>query len=251
MNPLLLEQLAQYGIPAIIGGIGAGSAAAAKGQNPLQVLGAAALGTGLGAGLGGVGRMAGTAIEALAPGTPGVVGAAGNVGARLAGKAAAGGIPLIGGMAVPAVASGVTGATGKAAQLALGGGLGYKAASAPDRGLPNIPSVSDYIKTTGQLPTVTNTLGDPNSPFYASLGMAGLQGDVIRNINEKNIQMEYPYISQFKKDDLDRNLYAAQVRQNIATNANLIQSSVGTAQQMGINAGQQLGQALTANYSYA
>jgi hypothetical protein len=251
MNPLLLEQLAQYGIPAVIGGIGAGSAAAAKGQNPLQVLGAAALGTGLGVGLGGAGRYAGQAIEALMPAAPGVTGAAGRAVTQLAGKTAPYVLPMLGAPIVPAVASGVSGVTGKAAQLALGGGLGYKAASAPQQGLPNISSVSDYTKATGQLPTVTNTLGDPNSPFYASMGMAGVQGDVVRNINEKNIQMEYPYISQFKKDDLDRNLYAAQVRQNIATNANLIQSSVGTAQQMGINAGQQLGQALTANYNYA
>jgi hypothetical protein len=162
-------------------------------------------------------------------------------------------IPAITGIssALSGVPGQIIGAPAKAAQAALGGGLAYKAASAPEHGLPNVPSVSDYVKATGQLPTVANTLGNLNSPFYLAMGEAGIQGDVLRNINEKNIQMEYPYISQFKKDDLDRNLYAAQVRQNIATNANLIQSSVGTAQQMGINAGQQLGQALTANYNYA
>jgi hypothetical protein len=170
--------------------------------------------------------------------------------------AGAGGLAA-GALALP-VLSGVTNLAGQAiaapvkvAQNVIGGGAGYKAATGPEGAMAAVPSVSDYIKATGKIPTVANTLGDLNSPFYASLGMAGLQGDVARSIAEKNIRMQYPYISQFKKDDLDRDMYAAQVRQNIATNANLIQSAVGTAQKMGMTAGEQLGQALMTNYNYA
>ena len=53
----------QYGLPAVIGAYQAGSTAAEQGQNPLQILGATALGGGLGLGLGHYGgkfgRMAG------------------------------------------------------------------------------------------------------------------------------------------------------------------------------------------------
>jgi hypothetical protein len=54
-----------------------------------------------------------------------------------------------------------------------------------------------------------------------------------------------------KKADLQRGLAAAGVRQNILTSANMLERSQQAAQQMGLTAASQAGQALTQQYQYS
>jgi hypothetical protein len=53
------------------------------------------------------------------------------------------------------------------------------------------------------------------------------------------------------KQELQRQLAAAGVRQNIATAANMLERSQQAAQQMGANAASQMGSALTQQYQYS
>ena len=116
MNPLLLARLAALGIPAAAGAWQAGSLAAQKGQNPLQVTGAALLGAGLGAGLGyggeALGRFAGTKLAETA------------LGQKALGQGTGALMKLTGGPVAPLTAAAV------ATPLAvLGGGLASQAAA--------------------------------------------------------------------------------------------------------------------------
>jgi hypothetical protein len=52
------------------------------------------------------------------------------------------------------------------------------------------------------------------------------------------------------KAELQRQLAAAGVRQNIITAANMLERSQQAAQQMGLNAASQAGSALTSQYQY-
>ena len=57
--------------------------------------------------------------------------------------------------------------------------------------------------------------------------------------------------SEFRsRQELQRQLTAAGVRQNIATAANMLERSQQAAQQMGLNAASQAGSALTQQYQY-
>jgi hypothetical protein len=53
------------------------------------------------------------------------------------------------------------------------------------------------------------------------------------------------------KNELQRQLAAAGIRQNIATTANMLERSQQAAQQMGVNAASQAGSALTSQYQYS
>ena len=63
-----------------------------------------------------------------------------------------------------------------------------------------------------------------------------------------------PYLYQAaearSKSEMERQMAAAQIRQNISTAANLVQRGQQAAQQMGLTAAQQMGSALTAQYQY-
>ena len=136
-----MEELLALGLPALLGAAQGGARAAQAGQNPLQVLGSAAIGGGLGFGLGkfgaAAGEMAGTAASGLpaaaeagadAPGlmgsaahfisnlTPKTVSNAANIATQFGTQALLGNVP-------GAVASGVTGAMGPVTRYA-GGGAG-------------------------------------------------------------------------------------------------------------------------------
>ena len=77
-----------------------------------------------------------------------------------------------------------------------------------------------------------------------------LQSEQERAQAIKTAQAMYPLMSQAKKDELQRNLAAAQIRANIATNSQLMLGGAQTAQQMGLNAASQMGSALAAQYQY-
>ena len=92
---------------------------------------------------------------------------------------------------------------------------------------------------------------NPNDSFAA--GRLGAEKDMdtqIRNM-QKLINLNYPVISQAKKDEMQRNLAAAQIRSNIDTQADAVRSSLRTSQQMGVNAASQMGSALAAQYQYS
>ena len=77
-----------------------------------------------------------------------------------------------------------------------------------------------------------------------------LQSEQERAQAVKTAQAMYPIMSQAKKDEMQRNLAAAQIRANIATNSQLMLGGAQTAQQMGLNAASQMGSALAAQYQY-
>jgi hypothetical protein len=92
---------------------------------------------------------------------------------------------------------------------------------------------------------------DPSKAFAA--GRLASEKDMdteIRNM-QKLINLQYPVLSQAKKDEMQRNLAAAQIRSNIDTQADAIRSSLRASQQMGVNAASQMGSALAAQYQYS
>ena len=59
------------------------------------------------------------------------------------------------------------------------------------------------------------------------------------------------FSEQAKKDDFERNMAAAGIRQNILTNANMLQAAQAAGLGMGLTGAQQAGQALVNQYSYS
>lgn len=225
-------------------------------------LGAAALGAGLGAAAPVGLRMAGTALAAkglgatalgktatamAAKGIP--MGAAGKaiLAAPAAAGLAAGGLGLL---ATPGIAgniaSGVAGPARTAAGAAAGLGIpamqpggGFDTSGAVPGGLP-----------VGAAPAGTLDVTDPSGRFAAGRTAALLEGDV----QLANMKKMMPYLFQAaearSKTEMQRQLTAAGVRQNIATAANMLERSQQAAQQMGLTAANQAGAALTSQYQY-
>jgi hypothetical protein len=242
MNPAELSlagKLVQYGLPAVLSAYGAGSKAANEGQNPLQVGTAALLGGGLGLGLGvggrSLGRMAGSKLF-------------GQGAANIAGVVGSNVLPL----AAPALASGVTGLAGSTANTTTGA-----AATVLQQQQMKIQELQDKLNQTSALSNYSAGLDNPmtmqeqltGTPAVARTGEV-LERGLQRNQNVQDWLAYRPLVSQAQKDEMDRNMAAAQIRQNIATNAALLQGGVRTAQQIGINSAQQLGGAMSAQYQY-
>jgi hypothetical protein len=92
---------------------------------------------------------------------------------------------------------------------------------------------------------------NPLGRFAAQRTLKEMEVDSeIRNLN-KLLAAQAPYSEGAKKAEYMRNLAAAGVRQNIATQAAMLQNAQRTAQQMGVNAASQMGQALTQQYQYS
>ena len=234
-----------------------------------KTLGGAALGGGLGALVPGAGRMAGTVLEGTGLLTPlaggltkaatagrqalGLVGPAQAVTtgqlAKFAGTGAAG----LAGMAIPGIAAGLAGVPGQAAKAAIGAG---GAAGVPGLGAQQPGAFTPVPAIPAQLQGINRPIGtfdveNPLGPFAAGRLQELKEGDVqIENL-KKLINVQYPVMSQAKKDEMQRNLAAAQIRSNIDTQADAIRSSLRTAQQMGVNAASQMGSALAAQYQYS
>ena len=226
-------------------------------------LGSAALGAGLGATVPGGFRMAGTALGGLGVGalskTPlgGLLAAqmAKQGGASLLSKIpaaaglAAGGLGLL---ATPALAGSQAAALAPAArtgaQTALGA-VGYQTAPPID-----YASMGDAVPPVGTYGG-GGTLSDPAS-VLGPRGMAeSLQSQRTTQDQLNALRTLMPEIAkagEFRsKQELQRQLAAAGVRQNIATAANMLERSQQAAQQMGANAASQMGSALTQQYQYS
>ena len=227
-------------------------------------IGATLLGAGLGAAIPGGLRMAGTALGASPLGAAALgrgsqllskgAAAAGMQGpiapltAAGLGAAAAG----VGGLFAPniagSLAAGLASPARTGAQTALGA-AGYQTA----------PPI-DYAAMGGAVPPVGTygaggTLSDPAS-VLGPRGMAeSLQSQRTTQDQLNALRTLMPEIAkagEFRsKQELQRQLAAAGVRQNIATAANMLERSQQAAQQMGANAASQMGSALTQQYQYS
>jgi len=265
MNPLLLATL---GIPAAMGAWEGGSRAAAQGQNPLQVAGASLLGGGLGLGLGyggaKLGRFAGTKLaetalgqKVLGKGTEAMMKASGGPVAPLTAAAIATPLAFLGGNLAPALAAPLAAGTTRLAGniAAPTAGAATTIAQQQQQKLAEVQNQLDQTQALSKLQQLKNepisltdvTTGIGNTARVA----AGLEAQLQRNERVKDFLAYLPLNEQVKKNELDRLMAAAQIRQNIATGADMLQSGYRTSQQIGANAASQLGQALSAQYQYS
>jgi len=275
----MLQAALPFLIPAGIGALSGGLAAAGQGKNPLEVGTAALIGGGLGAGLGVGSRMAGQAIANMpwatqnagqlykaASGLPswmtGMTQAATNpaVQAKLGQSAirnlATQTIGGVGAAALPigALAAGATGIPG-----AVIGGVAQGGAAAANA-LRNRPS--GELDKTGNVPEVGQfgRYGGYGTPLDVLNPLEQIQGGLALQRQEADVQLENikkyaPYLQKVsetsKKAEFERMMAAAGIRQNIATQAAMLQRSQQTAQQMGLGFAGQVGQALTSQYQYS
>jgi hypothetical protein len=263
MLPLLLGSA---GLGAALGGL---QAYQQSGGDWGKTFGGAAIGGGLGLLMPGAGRMAGTALQGTGLLTPlaggltkaatagrqalGLVGPTQAVTAGQLANLAGTGVTGLAGMAVPGIAASLAGAPGRATQAALGAG---GAMGVPGLGAEQPGAFTPGAAVPADLQALNRQLGsldvmDPNKAFAA--GRLASEKDMdtqIRNM-QKLINLQYPVISQAKKDEMQRNLAAAQIRSNIDTQADAVRSSLRTSQQMGVNAASQMGSALAAQYQYS
>lgn len=233
-----------------------------------KTLGGAAIGGGLGALVPGVGRFAGTALEksgVLAPLASsltsaatkgrqalGLVGPAGAVTPAQLAKLGGGGAAFLASSAIPGIASTLSGAPGAAVAKAGGGGAGliysgmqpgaadYNAGAAVPGGLP-----------VGAQPYNAANVLDPSGQLSAARINQLMQGDVELANMRKLLPELYKASEARSKSEFSRQMAAAGIRQNIATAAQMLMQSQTGAQQMGLNAAQQAGQALTQQYQYS
>lgn len=252
------------------GGIGALTGGAQAYQQSRGDLGKTLLGTlaggGLGLATGGLGlgatRFAGQALAPIAAGAAEAVAAPG-----LLGQAARMAASPVGQTALKTVIPGAAGfgaaalgekllrpATAATANLAAqtAGAAGAMGAGRPEpSGQFASPggAVPNYLLAQAHLPT-TYDVFSPTGPFAA----ARLEGELEQDVQLKGMKKMMPYLYQASearsKSELERQMAAAQIRQNIQTAANLVQRGQQAAQQMGLTAAQQMGNALTAQYQY-
>jgi hypothetical protein len=227
-------------------------------------LGSAALGAGLGAMVPGGFRMAGQALGSgllgkTALGQLAATKAAKGIALSQADKAllaapaaaglAAGGLGL---MATPALAG--TPAAGMAAPartLAAGGAglMGPGGVGPAQYGMDALPPGMGQFGPT-------DPYGNPLDILSPASVAAGRRAEYGKTIEQQRDAMRtlLPEIFQASearsKAELQRQLAAAGVRQNIITAANMLERSQQAAQQMGLNAASQAGSALTSQYQY-
>jgi len=99
-------------------------------------------------------------------------------------------------------------------------------------------------------PITLQDLYDLKGGPLAARAEQALLADQTRAEAVKMGQSMYPLMTQAKKDEMERQMAAAQIRSNIGTNQALMLGGAQTAQQMGLNAASQLGSALAAQYQY-
>jgi energy-coupling factor transporter ATP-binding protein EcfA2 len=225
-------------------------------------IGSAALGAGLGAMVPGGFRMAGQALGAgllgrTALGKVAAAKAAKGLALSQADKAllaapaaaglAAGGLGLL---ATPSLAGAPAAGLGDpartAASAAAGMGIGRQQPSGAFDGSGAVPGGLPV----GAAPYNPLDVASPTGPMAANRLAGLMEGDV----QLENMKKMMPYLFQAaearSKTEMQRQLAAAGVRQNIVTAANMLERSQQAAQQMGLNAASQAGSALTSQYQY-
>lgn len=181
-------------------------------------------------------------------------------GLNVLGKAApviAGAGGLAAGLAVPALAMPILGGV---ANLAGQAGSGALKAGAGVLGMKQ-PGAAEY--STDAIPQGLRQFGDTD-PYGTPLDQLDPRGIAAgqRMMYQKNIELQRDAMRTLlpeifnasearSKNELQRQLAAAGVRQNILTAANMLERSQQAAQQMGANAASQAGAALTSQYQYS
>jgi hypothetical protein len=185
-----------------------------------------------------------TGTEALLYRAPALAGGAANLGTQLAGAA---------------VLAPVAGALSNLA----GQAIGRPAAAAAQLGAGYLGSRGPGAYNYEQGNAVPSNMGLFGGDLYGTnpldvLGPAGMArtAESLREITAQRdaARILLPEIQAAseaaKKKEMERMMAAAGIRQNIETAANMIQRSQQSAQQMGLTAAQQMGNALTAQYQY-
>ena len=228
-------------------------------------LGAAALAAGLGAAAPGALRMAGTALGATPMGAAALARgsqllAKGAQFAKLPGPVApltAAGLGAatagIGSLVAPQLAGGIASAATPAARTGAQtgvGAVGYQGPGAVNYEAAAGGAIPQNIGTFG----AGGTLSDPLQ-VLGPVGMAQrLETLKTAEAQRDALRLMMPEIakaSEFRsRQEMQRQLAAAGVRQNILTAANMLERSQQAAQQMGVNAASQAGAALTSQYQY-
>jgi hypothetical protein len=173
----------------------------------------------------------GVSPELLAQ-APGFLGGATNIGTQLAAGSLlaplAGSIGQLGTQGAGAVTAGVRGMQ-------------------PGPGMPNVAALPQGLQDK-------NRPMDLYDAYYGTGLTARTVEELAQDVQMKGLQKQfntmYPQLSQAKKDEMQRQLAAAQIRQNITTAANMIERGQQTAQTIGINAANTLGNALASQYQY-
>ena len=278
---MVLPQLIGGGLGAIQGGMQGGLKGALLGG----ALGAAIPGVGGALGT----RMAGTALggklgTAIAGGLKGgagkVAGAASGLGREglqgLGRTAAAQTANLMRGGAAQAVGATGLGGLGAATYFGLGApGLGAVAgmgSRAIDRVVGGGSGIIGYNSVTGEPITAagaavppglgqfggTNMYGsnpydviDPSGAMSANRLMQLKQAQLNAKMLDTIAGTQMKWTEETKRRDLERQLAAAGIRQNILTQANMLQAAQQAGLTQGTNAMSQVGSALTNNYSYS
>jgi hypothetical protein len=218
----------------VTGGLGAGAggfaASRMAGALPLQMLAKKqAMGLGL------------TGIEKAMMAAPAVAGGAANIGTQLASGALL--APL------GAAAANLAGQAGSGAVKAGAGLLGMNQPGAPQYSSNALPG------NLGQFGPV-DPYGNPIDIASPAGQAAGRRLEYDKTIEQQRNAMRTLLPEVFSasearsKNELQRQLAAAGVRQNILTAANMLERSQQAAQQMGANAASQAGAALTSQYQY-
>lgn len=250
MLPLILGSA---GLGALVGGV---QGYQRSGGDLGRTLASAATGGLLGGATGGLGGLAGGAAtrfagqklgldtalgqsllnkgvsEATLKAAPGFLGGATNIGTQLAAGSLlaplAGSIGQLGTQAAGATTAGVRGMQ-------------------PVPGMPNVAALPQGLQDQ-------NRPMDLYDAYYGTGLTARTLEELAQDVQMKGLQKQfntmYPQLSQAKKDEMQRQLAAAQIRQNITTAANMIERGQQTAQSIGINAANTLGNALASQYQY-
>ena len=144
---------------------------------------------------------------------------------------------------------GITGAAGQTGQNAIGL-LGYHAVTGePLYGTAVPPSTGQY----GGIPPVGGSALDvlqPGGPAGAQRITTLKNAQTMADALNAYLPTVRKFSEQAKKDDFERNMASAGIKQNIATNAAMLQAAQAAGLGMGLTGAQQAGQALTQQYAY-
>ena len=209
------------------------------------------------------GALVGGGLGAL--GTAGLGGAATNLGtkagmraAQMAGgeglKATAAGIlgraavPVAGGLAAGSLSAGLGRGAGNVGKAGLGL-AGYGTVGGEGMGgVPLPPGMGQYgnVSPTGNPLDVLDPLGLDAGRRLRTVKDA----EALRDAQNIVLPTVRKFSEQAKRDDFAREMAARGIRQNIETNAALTQGMAAAGRQLGLNAAQQAGAALTRQYQY-
>ena len=245
----------------------------------------ALIGGGLGAVLPSGFRMAGTALGSkLAPGVlSGLSGKVGNVGLQTTlgasqlpagyglqatGKWLGGGLTNLGSNLATAGGLGTALGTGNALAGAPGSGMvAGGLTGGANRGISGLSGLAGYNAVQPNYGAVPPGLGqfggtnmygsnpydviDPSGAMSANRLMQLKQAQLNAKMLDTIAGTQMKWTEETKRRDLERQLAAAGIRQNILTQANMLQAAQQAGLTQGTNAMSQVGSALTNNYSYS